>query len=397
MRPETLRAWWWSRSGLDGSLRGKSAAEVLERSGWMRSVGGAGPYLGLHARSGLSRAAIDAALAAVEIHELPSARGCTYVLPASEYALGLRAGQGTSDASDLAIAKKYLGVTDAEVEALKEGVLAALAKENLDPKGLKDALGDRVRSLGPEGKKRGQTTTLPLALGWLQAHGRIRRIPVNGRLDQQRYAYTRWDPSPIQGAAEPAGVRTELARRFFRWSGPATLAQFTAFGGWGVRDSKAAVEPLGLVPVGDDRLLLPEDKAAFDSFVAPKEPQVNFLSNLDNLLLARRDAGSLLDAADSGRKVWTEKGLQAGGALMDLSNQAIVDRGRIIGLWDWDGLKNELVWSTFGPAGEAVRAEASRMSAWIAENLGDVRSFSLDSPESRVPRIDAIRTAHNSS
>ena len=27
-----LRAWWWQRQGLDGSLKGKSAAEVLEGS-----------------------------------------------------------------------------------------------------------------------------------------------------------------------------------------------------------------------------------------------------------------------------------------------------------------------------------------------------------------------------
>ena len=51
-----LRAWWWQRQGLDGSLEGKSAAEVLDRAGWARSVGGANPYLTLFARAGLGRA-----------------------------------------------------------------------------------------------------------------------------------------------------------------------------------------------------------------------------------------------------------------------------------------------------------------------------------------------------
>jgi hypothetical protein len=60
-----------------------------------------------------------------------------------------------------------------------------------DPAQLKDELGDRVRNLGEEGRNRGQTTTLPAALGLLQAAGEIRRVPVNGRLDQQRYAYVR--------------------------------------------------------------------------------------------------------------------------------------------------------------------------------------------------------------
>ena len=34
MDPAKLRAWWWQRQGLDGSLAGQPAAEVLERSGW---------------------------------------------------------------------------------------------------------------------------------------------------------------------------------------------------------------------------------------------------------------------------------------------------------------------------------------------------------------------------
>lgn len=78
---EQLRAWWSHRQGLDGALAGASAAEVLARTGWARAVGGSGSYLTLFARSGLSREAADAAAAAGEIRELPSARGCTYVLP----------------------------------------------------------------------------------------------------------------------------------------------------------------------------------------------------------------------------------------------------------------------------------------------------------------------------
>ena len=88
-----LRAGWWQRQGLDGSLRDASPAAVLERSGWARSAGGAGPYLTLFARAGTSREAADAAVAAQDIHELPSARGCTYVVPASDFALALTVGR----------------------------------------------------------------------------------------------------------------------------------------------------------------------------------------------------------------------------------------------------------------------------------------------------------------
>ena len=72
-----VRAWWAHKQGLDGSLRGKSPAETLEQTGWARSVGGVGPYLAIHSRTGASRDEIDGVLAKIEIHELPSARGCT--------------------------------------------------------------------------------------------------------------------------------------------------------------------------------------------------------------------------------------------------------------------------------------------------------------------------------
>jgi hypothetical protein len=393
MDTNRLRAWWWVKQGLDGSLAGRPAAEVLERCGWMRSVGGAGPYIGLYARAGLSRADVDAAAAALQVHELPSARGCTYVLPRAHFALGLQMGQGFGDDASIATAKKYLGVTEDELERLRAAVLTALDGRVLDPRGLKDAVGDAVRNLGAEGKKRGQTTTLPLALGWLQSHGAIRRVPLNGRLDQQRYAYARWEPNPLAEPADPTTCAVRLARLFFGWIGPATLVHFQQFSGLGVKDSKAAVAGLGLLPIapGDTRLLLPEDKAAFDAFVPPAEPRYSFLSNLDGLLLFRREVGTLLDGADATRGLWTEKGIQAGGALADLSNQAIVDRGRIVGVWDYDGVNGELVWATFGPADAAVRSEAVRVEAWIRTELGDARTFSLDSPESRAPRLAAIR------
>lgn len=68
-----LRAWWWHRQGLDGSLAGRSPAEVLDRSGWARSVGGVGPYLTFFSRAAASREAVDRAVAAARgLKDLPS-------------------------------------------------------------------------------------------------------------------------------------------------------------------------------------------------------------------------------------------------------------------------------------------------------------------------------------
>jgi hypothetical protein len=124
-----LRAWWASRQGLDGSQADCSAAEVLARSGWARSFGGVGPYLTLFSRAGLSRESVDAAVAASEIHELPAARGCTYVVPARDYAVALTVGQGF-DASDSKLAAK-LGVTESELDSLCAAVTSSLKNGKL--------------------------------------------------------------------------------------------------------------------------------------------------------------------------------------------------------------------------------------------------------------------------
>ncbi len=116
------------------------------------------------------------------------------------------------------------------------------------------------------------TTTLPLALGRLQSEGEIRRIPRNGRLDTQTYAYGRWSPNPLATfTLSAAECHIELARRYFAWIGPATLAEFQWFSGLGVKAAKDAVAPLGLVPAtaGLDRLLLPADLDAWRDFRPP--------------------------------------------------------------------------------------------------------------------------------
>src|SRR5258705_2576174 len=81
MNASKLQAWWAHRQGLDGSLAGADAGGVLERTGWARSVGGVGPYLTLFSRARISRKAAEKAASDTRIHELPSARGCTYVVP----------------------------------------------------------------------------------------------------------------------------------------------------------------------------------------------------------------------------------------------------------------------------------------------------------------------------
>jgi hypothetical protein len=388
-----IRAWYAHRQGLDGSLDGKSAAEVLGRTSWARSVGGTGPYLTLFSRAGLSREEVDASVAKLEIHELPSARGCTYVLPASDFALGLTVGRGFSD--EMKIAEK-LGVTEKEIDKLSGAVIAALAREPLDPEGLREATGRAARNLGAAGQKKGLTTTLPVALGRLQASGDIRRIPINGRLDQQRYKYTLWRPNPLRNFKLPQEEAfTQLARRFFSWIGPATMAEFQWFSGLGVKAAKAAVEPLKLEPIrtGDDRLLLPDDRARLEAFKTPKDPHYVLVAGLDSIALLRRDLKGLLDPKDMDRQVFVDKDTKPLGGLADLPSHAILDRGRVVGLWEYDTATDSIAWMAFVKKDTALQEAVARTEQYVREELGDARSFSLDSPRSRAPRVEALRRA----
>jgi hypothetical protein len=362
-----LRAWWFHRQRLDGSLAGQTAAQVLARTGWARSVGGAAPYLTLFARAGLRRAEIDAALEKIEIHELPSARGCTYVVPAADFPLALAAGQPFSE--DEPKVARTLGVTDTEIDKLRAAVRKALAAGPLDPDALRKKLGDAVRNLGPEGVKKGLTTTLPVALGLLQAAGEIRRVPVNGRIDQQRYRYAAWK-------CIPSGNFTDLARRYFSWIGASTVKAFQAFAGLGVKAAKAAVEPLRLVAIDGELCLLPEDHEAFLKFQPPKRPQYSLVSSIDGVALLPGD----FEVRDSTGQ---------------LTGHAIYDRGRLIGRWAFDTETGTIAWASFAPRDKALEKAVKEMEAFVREDLGDARSFSLDSPKSRAPRIEALRAYAN--
>jgi len=389
---EKLRAWWSHRQGLDGRLAGKSAAEILHETGWVRGLGGVAPYLALYARAGLSREAVDAAVAKLQIHELPGVRGCTYVVPSGDFALALKAGEPFEGAEMKTAAR--LGVTEKEIDKLCDAVIKVLAETPLDPEEIRQATGSASRGLGEEGKKKGVTTTLPLALGRLQAAGEIRRVSTNGRLDQQRYRYALWRPNPVaKFKLSPEELTIELARRFFNWAGPATLAEFQRFSALSVKASKAAIQALKLAPFEGDRFITPAHKDEFESFRTPKQAQYALVSNIDGLPLFRRDVKDLLDPADSVREVYADRGFKKLGTLDYLPSHAIFDRGRLVGLWEFDPAANAIAWARFIAKNKDLEGAVARTEEFVRVQLGDARGFSLDSPKSRVPRIEALRKA----
>lgn len=388
---ERLRAWAWHKQGLDGLLAGKTSEEVLDHAGWARSVGGANPYLTLFARAGISREQVDRDVKELRIHELPTARACTYVLGQADFAWGLQVGRDAAIAPFKVLAR--MGVERGEITLLEDEIEHALKESSdpLDPKQLKDQLGDSVRSLGEEGKKKGAATTLPTALGLLQADGRIRRVPINGRLDQQRYAYTSWGLPPSK--LDDDAARQLLLERYLRWTGGATLKQSQWFTAFTVAQTKAALAGVGAVEVptanGDVLWMLPDDVERLADFQEPGDEQIRLLAGTDSLVLHRRNSADMFAEEDKGKKVLdTTLALQA-----DLPDHPILDRGRIIGLWQYDPGKERIAAWTFAKPTAAVSKRIAEVEAWIREELGDFRSFSLDSPASRQLRIDALNEA----
>ena len=378
MNEADIRAWRFHRQGLDGSLKGASPSEVLKRSGWARSVGGCSPYLALYARGGLSREAVDRAVEAGEIGELPSARGCMYVLPREDFGLGLQCGSHCGFPAEMRTARK-LGVSDEEVDELARAVEAALDGETLPPDQLRKKV--NPRSLGPEGQKKGITSTLPLALGKLEQEGRIRRQSTNGRLDNQRFAYRAWRPGPLaQGLMEPEEVQRQLLRRFFAWVGPASMAEFQWFSGWSAKVCKAAAH--GLKAVEGERWVLEEDWDSLQSFRVPGEPQVVLVGSLDPIHANQRNLRSIADEGDLPPRAHN---------LSDLDHHAILDRGKLIGLWDFDVEKEEIVYKLLVAEFAEIRSAVEKTQDYIRRDLGDARQFSLDSPKGRSSRLAALK------
>jgi len=350
--------------------------------------------MAIFSRTGTSRSTIDQAVADAEIHELPTARGCTYVLPRDDYAIGLSVARGFGVDNELRLAKRFLGVTDEEIDILSEAVVAAVAKTALDPKEMKDVVGDKARSLGDEGKRRGLGSTLPIALGRLQVTGRIRRVPADGRLDRQRYKYIGWSPSPMDGfELSNLEALNELAKRYWGWAGPASVAHFQKFAGLGVKAAREIVAPLGYEPIdaGSDLLLPPAELDRFKAYQPPVEPAYNLVGSLDGSVLHRWEVVPLLDEADIGREMATERGAVPLASVQELHSNAILDRGRLVGLWEYDPFEKEIVSVAFVKRTPALKAEIERTESYVRDQLEDCRSFSLDSPESRKPKLAILR------
>src|SRR5437762_11327987 len=80
---ERARALWLLRQGLKTAGSGP-VDQVIARSGWLRTLGGADVYLAARARRpAMTRAELDAAVADGRLKVSMAVRGCIYLVPAA--------------------------------------------------------------------------------------------------------------------------------------------------------------------------------------------------------------------------------------------------------------------------------------------------------------------------
>jgi len=143
------------------------------------------------------------------------------------------------------------------------------------------------------------------------------------------------------------------------------------------------------VEPGESRLMLAEDCERFAEFAVPNKAEYALVGSLDGISLLRRDAQTLV--SDEDRKAYQR--FQPGPSTQDLSANAILDRGRLVGLWEYDTATESIAWMSFAPANKAMKNAVRRTEEYIRAQLGDARSFGLDSPKSRAPKVEALRQA----
>ena len=148
------------------------------------------------------------------------------------------------------------------------------------------------------------------------------------------------------------------------------------------------MEPLKLEPIrtGDDRLLLPDDRARLEAFKTPKDPHYVLVAGLDSIALLRRDLKGLLDPKDMDRQVFVDKDTKPLGGLADLPSHAILDRGRVVGLWEYDTATDSIAWMAFVKKDTALQEAVARTEQYVREQSGRRAVFQSGQPEEPCAR-----------
>src|SRR6185503_13037577 len=376
------RALWWQKQALAGTATGP-LARVLGDSGWLRTLGGTDVYIAARARRpGMTRAELDAAVAAGELRVHPAVRGCIYLVPSSAVpdllALNAEAWRAQTEKE---LAK--IGKTIAVVEMIAPAVLAALT-EPMTPDAIRKAFRGDIPSFGDAGKKVGLSSPLPLALRLLEFAGTIERSLDGGRLDSERYLWRRTAGKLAAPARDHDQRVANVVDAFLGFAGPATLAQLSAWSGRAQRDLKVAIGKLDAITVEVEGLgeayVRPADVKA-----RPPAPRGIALVAFEDNYLVNHGVAAVSDPRHHAIEVdiWGGgQGPEALGKANHVLSRSIVVDGLVAGFWEVDPRSSGAVWHTFDPAPRALARELDERIAetagFLLRELGHAKVFTLD-------------------
>jgi hypothetical protein len=387
--------------------RNASLLPTLERTGFVRTLGGVDVYLAVRARvPGMARADLDRAVEKHEAQVLPSVRGCIYLVPKREVPFALRAADLLSRSRALRDQERA-GLRRGEVEQVAKEALAALRK--LGPSttdAIRRALPEgTLRSLGEAGKKVGVSSALPPALRLLEFEGKIERTLEGGRLDTERYLWRAVEKSPLEAADlpdDPIDLWARLGEVFFRAAGLGTTKAFAEWAGISQRDATAAAAKLPLVPVSIEGVaethfaLEAERRALLEAGGA--QEAIAFLPFEDNLVALRGGPAILVHSAHHGLSVpvWGSAKKEKLGEARYMSFRSVVAEGKVVGFWEYDPDSKKAIFACFDkvkpPTRKRLAEAAAEVSKFIAQDLGHGRSFSIDTEDELRKRVKLVRT-----
>lgn len=402
------RAYWFARQALAApAAADEPAADVVARTGWLRTVGGAEGYIAAHARraGGVdTRADLDAAAARRDLVLTPAVRGCIYIVPRRDAGLALAAAAAQARDRTVADAAKA-GVTAAELADIGDAVVDVLAGGPRTTDGVRKALPDGVvRGLGEAGKRVGVSSPLPPALRLLEFDGRIVRQPEGDRLDTERYRWRLADGPAGPSALDGGDLARALAERFYAIAGPATRDDFAAWSGLPKRDVDAALAAAAasgaLAPVAVDGhaevAWLPADAIADLTGAGPSD-RLALLGFEDNFTALHGPIGTVVAPRhhDVVVEQWGRLGPTRLGDARHAHRRAIAAGGAVIGWWEYDPAAGEVVAATFEPPPTAVRAAlddaAADVGRLLRDDVGHGRMSSIDSEAAVAARAASVR------
>jgi hypothetical protein len=177
------------------------------------------------------------------------------------------------------------------------------------------------------------------------------------------------DRAPLRGRAPTLDASlAELARRYFRSRGPATLADFVWWSGLTVADARAGIDGLR-------SLLMAERRGSFTYFQSqeterargPKRseaqpPNAVLLPPFDEYLVAYRRRDELLDPRQAKR-------LNAGGGML---NASVIHGGKVAGTWRRELARGSVVVAVdlFASPSASERQAIARAAERYAAHLG---------------------------